>query len=699
MGKTIPLTMNTSRGRRLLTAAAAALTVIAMGTPASASPRIPASNPTVSSLHLAPSTVAHGGGAVVLKATIHHASSCKVASSRHVSGLPVTHSCSSGHLNVTFHVGADPTAALRHVTITVRAVAGSHHTTKTVTLTQAAAPLPSVTGFAVSPAHLASSGGHVHLTATVRHATSCKLSVTPALAGLPVNVACTSSAFSRVVSLPADTSSTAHSYLFTLSAHGAGGTKAASTHPMATVAGASGTSPISHLTALGASLPADANVGDTEDATLDSVSCPSAGHCIAVGQYQGPAGGSVIVNQPGLIETLDGTTWTASAAPLPSDASTTEPAVDLNSVSCSSATACVAVGEYDGNGLDPYVATLSGSTWTWQPASVPADPSDPGLRIGGDLLAVSCASDGCIAVGDATSPDENDALIEAAGATGWTGIEAPLPSNADPEEVSNPQVLDKLYAVSCTTGPSCTAVGEYTTGTGPTLMTVGVGDTLSGGVWTPSQLPPTADPGFDSAVSCASSISCVGTGDYSTNVPQIQTETSGVWNPADDITAPQPTSFNGTELKAVDCARSTSCVLVGEANSTGSSPTAYGLIDSESGAAYTGLQAPLPANSTTGSVELLAVSCPAAGSCGAVGSYHGTDVSGGNSDDLVELETTIGGTSAWTPFEVPLPSVGSTALGLASMSCVASWGCVSVGNYSPDGAGETVDGEIVAGPL
>jgi hypothetical protein len=33
------------------------------------------------------------------------------------------------------------------------------------------------------------------------------------------------------------------------------------------------------------------------------------------------------------------------------------------------------------------------------------------------------------------------------------------------------------------------------------------------------------------------------------------------------------------------------------------------------------------------------------------------------------------------------------------MSCVASWGCVSVGNYSPDGAVETVDGEIVAGPL
>jgi hypothetical protein len=700
MGTTIPLTMSASTGRRLLAASAAALTVIAMSATASASPKIPATNPAVSSLHLTPATVAHGGGAVVLKATVHHASTCKVTSSRHVSGLPVTHSCSSGHLSVTFHVGADPTAALRHIIITLRAAAGSHHTTKTVTLTQAAAPLPTVTGFVVSPAHLASGGGHVHLTATVHHATTCKLSVAPALAGLPVNVACTSAAFSRVVSLPADASSTAHSYLFTLSAHGSGGTKTASTHPMATVAGSTGSSPIASLTARGAPLPSGANSGDNEDATLDSVSCPSAGHCVAVGQYEGPVGGSVEVNQPGLIETLNGTTWTASTAPPPSDASTTEPAIYLNSVSCSSATACVAVGRYldTDSGFAPYVASLSGTTWTWEPASVPTDPQNQSLRIGGDLNSVSCVSGGCIAVGDSQPPgDDADALIEEPGASSWTGIQAPLPANAEPEEDSQTEVFDEFYSVSCTTGTSCTAVGEYTIDTVDGIMTVGLGDTLSGSDWTASQLPPTADEGYDTAVSCVAS-DCTGTGDYLTSTSHIQTEVSGAWD--DDITAPQPTTpANGAQLKAVDCATSTSCVLVGGAYTSGASPTLYGLIDTGSGTTYSDLQANLPSNAVAGTVQLLGVSCPVAGSCGAIGSYRGSDDLGAYDNDLVEIETTSSNVSTWTPSEVPLPSAGSSALGLASTSCVASWGCVSVGNYSPDGAGVTVDGELVAGPL
>ena len=49
----------------------------------------------------------------------------------------------------------------------------------------------------------------------------------------------------------------------------------------------------------------------------------------------------------GLIDTYNGTTWTATPAPLPSNAYTTYPAVLLDSVSCSSATSGVAVGEFD----------------------------------------------------------------------------------------------------------------------------------------------------------------------------------------------------------------------------------------------------------------------------------------------------------------------------------------------------------------
>jgi hypothetical protein len=695
----IGVTKNASTRRRVLTAVAAAVTVVAMAAPATASPHGAASHPSVSSLHLSPSTVAHGGGSVHLTATVHHAVHCKVTSSHSVSGLPVTHSCSSGHLSLTFHVGADPTAALRHLTITLKATSGSHHTTKTVSLTQAAAPAPSVSGFAASPAHLSSSGGTVHLTATVKHATTCKLSATPAVAGLPANVACTSTAFSRAVALPADTGTTARSYLFTLVAHGAGGSKTASTHPMATVAGNTSSQPISTLAASGAPLPGDATTGANEDAVLNAVSCGSAGHCVAVGDYYAPPGGTIIVDQPGLIETLDGTTWTASAAPVPSDVSATEPSVQLSSVSCSSATSCVAVGEYldSDSGFEPYVATLSGTTWTWNPASVPTDPLLPDDRIGGNLVSVSCVSDGCVAVGYSQPPDEKDALIEEPVAGAWTGIQAALPDNADPEEDNETEIVDELYQVSCTTGPSCTAVGEYTTGSGPGLMTVGVGETLCSGSWTPTQLPPTADEGYDKVVSCASG-DCAAAGEYDTSAAYIQTEVGVDWSSSDDITAPQPTTFTGAGLDAASCATSASCVLVGEAYNPAATAT-YGLIDSGSGTSYIGSAAPVPTNTTGGSAMLTAVSCPAAGSCGAVGYYRGTDDSGSYGDDLMEIETTASGVSTWTPSEVPLPSVGAGAVSLSAVSCVASWGCVAVGNYTPSGTGTNVDGELVLSPL
>jgi hypothetical protein len=210
--------------------------------------------------------------------------------------------------------------------------------------------------------------------------------------------------------------------------------------------------------------------------------------------------------------------------------------------------------------------------------------------------------------------------------------------------------------------------------------------------------------GSDTAVSCAGN-NCTSTGFYGSTplAPQIHTEVSGVWSPADAIIAPQPTTANGAQVNAVSCATSDSCVVVGTANNPGNgSAGSYALIDSGGGASYTGVAAPLPSDGVaTGVTVLSAVSCPATGSCGAVGFYKGTDEVNSFPDSLLEIATTSGGTTTWTPTEVPVPPGNASGApgNLNSVSCVAGWGCVATGDYTPDGGGATENGEIVTAPL
>jgi len=73
------------------------------------------------------------------------------------------------------------------------------------------------------------------------------------------------------------------------------------------------------------------------------VACAAAGSCAAVGMDHIFIGDGE--SSHGLIETLAGRVWTATRAPLPADADSSNPIVDL-SVACAVAGSCVAVGGY-----------------------------------------------------------------------------------------------------------------------------------------------------------------------------------------------------------------------------------------------------------------------------------------------------------------------------------------------------------------
>jgi len=129
--------------------------------------------------------------------------------------------------------------------------------------------------------------------------------------------------------------------------------------------------------------PASTNSGGVgSETTLNSVSCPSASSCMAVGTYDRPGPSETEVT---FAERWDGSTW--RVVPTPNPAGTAGLPISLVSVSCSSSSSCVAVGGYSkGKFGYPLAETWDGSTWSLVQA-----PEPPGTSTGG-LSGVSCSS-------------------------------------------------------------------------------------------------------------------------------------------------------------------------------------------------------------------------------------------------------------------------------------------------------------------
>ena len=84
---------------------------------------------------------------------------------------------------------------------------------------------PNISSFVAAPDSLTPAGGSVLLSATVTNATSCTLSSTPAINGLPVTASCASGTVNENVAVSANPTCKADKYMFTLAAIGATTTK------------------------------------------------------------------------------------------------------------------------------------------------------------------------------------------------------------------------------------------------------------------------------------------------------------------------------------------------------------------------------------------------------------------------------------------------------------------------------------------
>lgn len=190
--------------------------------------------PTIQSFDASPPTLPNTGGTVDLTAAVTDATTCKFTATPTVTGLPVTQQCAGGTATTSVTLPANPalTPKVYKFTLTVARPGGGSLVSAPVSVTIAATPPPAAQTFTATPTELSPAGGTVDLAAAVTDATTCKLTVTPTVAGLPLSAPCTGGAFAATVALPANPTVTAKSYSFKLTLTRTGGGAAVVTAPV-----------------------------------------------------------------------------------------------------------------------------------------------------------------------------------------------------------------------------------------------------------------------------------------------------------------------------------------------------------------------------------------------------------------------------------------------------------------------------------
>jgi hypothetical protein len=177
---------------------------------------------------------------------------------------------------------------------------------------------------------------------------------------------------------------------------------------------------------------------------LYGVSCISATACTAVGASGLRNYGNTNLT---LAEAWNGRTWTIEPTPNPNGSRESS----LYAVSCSSANACTAVGTYKSSDTARASRTLV-EAWDGEKWAIETSPNQNRAQVP-QLSAVSCTSpSACTAVGTYVIGADSHMLVEAWNGKKWAIETTPNPTGAQ-ETV--------LSGVSCTSTAACTAVGGY----------------------------------------------------------------------------------------------------------------------------------------------------------------------------------------------------------------------------------------------
>ncbi len=206
-------------------------------------------------------------------------------------------------------------------------------------------------------------------------------------------------------------------------------------------------------------------------------------------------------------------------------------------------------------------------------------------------------------------------LLTQSSGTWATGVKLSLPANAfdDPEA--------GLPSVSCAAAGECTAVGQYN-------GELGVRVTQTSGSWGAGVevAPPTAGSEvLITSVSCPTVGGCSAVGRYQEAplqvVPLLLAQTSGTWAAPVKGTIPDAQLNPSVAMSSVSCASAGNCSAVGTYLHRSNAP--QGVVFTQTAGTWAaGAPTTPPADAAVEPIQSLpAISCAAAGSCSAVGTY------------------------------------------------------------------------------
>jgi hypothetical protein len=184
------------------------------------------------------------------------------------------------------------------------------------------------------------------------------------------------------------------------------------------------------------------------DNELNSIRCPTASRCLAVGSYSTGAGSNEPFNQ---VLTWNGRSWAAQRVPNPGTG-TPDYENNLVSIGCGVKNACWAVGSAEPTSAHRTVNQVlhwNGRSWSRQ---LTTDPGGTGPTAKNELAGVTCTSArNCWAVGSYGAFSLNQAQH-------WNGRHWVLVHTPDPS-LPGAVPVDMLFSVRCTDAANCWAVG------------------------------------------------------------------------------------------------------------------------------------------------------------------------------------------------------------------------------------------------
>jgi hypothetical protein len=388
---------------------------------------------------------------------------------------------------------------------------------------------------------------------------------------------------------------------------------------------------------------------------LDSIACTSADYCVAVG-YDSYGRPLALAGDP--------SSWGAAQAEEITLGSSVGPGGNLNSITCSSASYCVAVGS--DNNSQPLV--LAGDPSSWGVPQAEEVTLGSSFGSGGYLDSITCSSAGyCVAVGSDGNyyAGNNQPLVLAGDPSSWSGANA--------KQITLGKAFGSsgsLDSITCTSASYCVAVGSDGNGSdGNVQPIVLAGDPSS---WSLAQAREIGLKGskFGAAVdvqslACASASAC-----FAVWSNGLLAGDPSSWGAAqlEQITLGSSFGSNGGGLNSITCTSASYCVAVG---SDGHNQPLVLAGDPSSWSGAKAKQVTLGKAFGSDGNDLNSITCTSASYCVAVGSD-------GNNQPLV----LAGDPSSWSGAQAKQITLGK-AFGsdgwLNTVACPSRSYCVAVG--------------------